>query len=846
MKIGFATANLGIHGVATFTLHLSQWLQANGHAVTVITTSRGEWWSRGVELGLATICLAPKRWESVVNHVQRLARWITVQAFDLLVVNVGSLHSRPLQLALHLLPASLPVLVILHNDDPTVYEVAALNCAAWHYAVGVSPKVQQMAARRFGQKPIHLIPNGIPLPTAAELEQRLDWATPLRLLFVGRLADRQKGIFRLPAIMAECNKQQIAVHLTVIGDGPDRAELTQIFHALEVNGLVELQGSQPHTAVLAAMRTHHLLLLPSNYEGLPIVLLEAQAQGCVPLVARLPGITEHAIREGVSGISVAGNDVGGFVAAIATMLDPLRWRAFSAAGIQLTRQHFALSLMGEKYLQLFAALRQKQGSLPQRPTDRPSPFGVSDYLPTPLRGVPAYVRKQLPVAGVIRRLKGQARGMHQLFRYGVWRKLQAHWLGLRLYVCYRTLSRLQDEPHRKTILVIDYRLLRPEDSTFGRSNDLYIRLLQAQGWRVLLMPYAAEWDEHSNSPHGLKWDEPYAVQLRQQGFVVLSGWLLRWRRANWLRCNAKLIDAVLFRHPDAASAYMPLFRTHSAAKLIYLAPDLRAIRCQREYLATGKVAAWREAQMVAQQEETIFQTADAILTRSAEEQAWLTARYGDKVFQMPLFFYPTLPVAQPVLPTGQTLLFVGNFAHRPNPDGLHWFVQSCLPLLAQQCPAVKLIVVGSFAQADIFALQSEQITVLGRVSDAQLTALYQQARVVIAPLRFGAGVKGKVIEALAHGVPVVTTTYGVEGVSGLAQLSPPTNTPQAMADAIGLLLRDDGAWQQVAAAGQTFVNEKFSVQAAQATLTQLFTRLETNNHTLHCERSRVLSEWGEK
>ena len=832
MKIAFATANLGIHGVATFTLNLSQWLQATGHAVTVLTLTPGEWDSRRADLGIQGECITQQPWESNVSHAKRLAAWLAAQAFDLLVVNVGSSHSRPLQLCLHLLPDALPVVLVLHNDERTVYEVAGLNRTAWNCAVSVSAKIEQTAAARFGQKNVVYIPSGIALPVAGSYCAQPTWTTPLRLLFVGRLDDQQKGIFRLPAILAECHKRRLPVHLTVIGEGPDGEQLRQVFDALGVSDCVTLRGSQPHDAVLTAMRTQHVFLLPSNYEGLPLVLLEAQAHGCVPIAARLPGVTEDAVQDGVSGLLVKADDVAGFVNAIESMLDPARWHSFSTAGRIVVQQQFALPQMGARYLDLFQAMVQGAYPLPLPRSAVPAPFGWRDFLPARLQRHLENWRKRTPLAVGVRWLREQGKRPARLLAYGMGRKVRADWLGVRTYWRYRTLPPRPPMPpdaRSKTILVMDQRLLRPTDSTLGRSNDLYNHLLQQMGWRVLLMPYEPGGDGIADGPHGAHWDEPYAVQLRQQGFGVLAGWFWHWRRQHWLQRNAATIDVVLFRALDAAETYLPFFRAHSATKLIFLAPDLNAIRHQREYAATGNLAAFKQAQSFARREEALFQAADAVLTRSSEEKTWLTTRYGRKVFQMPLFFYPTLPVAQPTLPPGQTLLFVGNFAHRPNPDGIHWFVQSCMPLIRQQCPNANLVVAGAFAQADIFALQSAHITVLGRVSDEQLTLLYQQARVVVVPLRFGAGVKGKVIEALAHGVPVVTTRFGVEGVADLPDIIPPTDTPAEIVAATTRLLTDDLAWQRMACAGQHFVRQHFSVQAAQTTMAQLFAALQATN-----------------
>ena len=225
------------------------------------------------------------------------------------------------------------------------------------------------------------------------------WSMPLRLLFVGRLDDHQKGIFRLPAILAACRQQQLPMRLTVIGDGADQARLHELIELAGVTDLVELQGVQPHAQVVAAMQWHHGLLMPSNYEGLPMVLLEAQAHGCVPIAARLPGITDQVVQDGVSGFLVNPADVEGYVKSIAQLLVPERWHTLRRNGMVLSKQHFSLGSMGERYLALFAELaRDAYPRTPDR-TKLYAPaflrFGWRDYLPPPLIARARQLRRRL-------------------------------------------------------------------------------------------------------------------------------------------------------------------------------------------------------------------------------------------------------------------------------------------------------------------------------------------------------------------------------------------------------------------------------------------------------------------
>lgn len=388
MKIALSVADMSVGGIATFVLNLSQSLCQAGHEVMVIAQRQGAWWSHLAERGVHGYCLPRRRWDSVWQQARRFAAYLTAQQIDLLLVNIGIDNRLPM-LALHLLPDTLPVALVLHNDRPEVYTLAAVNEAAWHCAVGVSPKVQQIGQVRFPQKAIHRIRYGIELPTVEQLRTRAAWTIPLRLLFVGRLDAHQKGIFRLPPILTACRDQGIAVHTTVIGDGPDREPLAQLCQAAGVADCVDLLGFQTNDAVIVQMRNHHLLLLPSNFEGLGMVIQEAQANGCVPIASFLAGVTDTIIADGINGRLVEPTAIAGFVAAIDNFREAARWQQYSQAAIEQARLHYGIERMTEQYLALFDELRQDAYPLPvARSTLRKqgaTPFTWRDYLAQPVR-----------------------------------------------------------------------------------------------------------------------------------------------------------------------------------------------------------------------------------------------------------------------------------------------------------------------------------------------------------------------------------------------------------------------------------------------------------------------------
>jgi len=159
------------------------------------------------------------------------------------------------------------------------------------------------------------------------------------------------------------------------------------------------------------------------------------------------------------------------------------------------------------------------------------------------------------------------------------------------------------------------------------------------------------------------------------------------------------------------------------------------------------------------------------------------------------------------------ILFVGGFGHPPNIDGALWFVREVLPVIRETHPDVPVVLAGSNPTDEVRALESSGVTVTGFVSDEVLAELYRTSRVAIAPLRFGGGVKGKVIEAMRHGLPQVTTSTGVQGLDLTKDFVFAEDTAEGFAARVVQLLSDDTAWLARSTSAQAFVREHFSADA---------------------------------
>ena len=146
------------------------------------------------------------------------------------------------------------------------------------------------------------------------------------------------------------------------------------------------------------------------------------------------------------------------------------------------------------------------------------------------------------------------------------------------------------------------------------------------------------------------------------------------------------------------------------------------------------------------------------------------------------------------------ILFVGGFQHQPNVDAVKFFVAEVMPELRRECSGVKFLAAGSNAPEDIKALACDDVEILGFVDD--LHALMDRVVLSVAPLRYGAGIKGKIGTSLAAGLPVVSTTIGVEGMNLKAGIDVlVADDVEEFVKAIKLLMQDEELWNNVSESG---------------------------------------------
>jgi len=198
------------------------------------------------------------------------------------------------------LPSQVSVLGIIHSDDPWWYEAASILSRHTQHLVTVSHRIQEQLWRRLPHwsGTIHHIPNGVKCPEVPPERNRRP-GEPLRLLYAGRLVEQQKRISRIPYLLRALEGAGVAFQMEIAGEGAEEGQLREACQNWVNTDRVRFLGRLSSEEVRAACRRADVFVLLSDFEGLPMGLLEAMSEGCVPLVS-----------EGVGGLDELVGDTG--------------------------------------------------------------------------------------------------------------------------------------------------------------------------------------------------------------------------------------------------------------------------------------------------------------------------------------------------------------------------------------------------------------------------------------------------------------------------------------------------------------------------------------------------------
>jgi len=359
-----------------------------------------------------------------------------------------------------------------------------------------------------------------------------------------------------------------------------------------------------------------------------------------------------------------------------------------------------------------------------------------------------------------------------------------------------------------TILVVDHYIPQPDRDAGSRTMWQFIQRFLEHGWSVKFWP------------ENLYRDPVYASLLLQAGVEVVYGIEYANKFEDWMREFGHELDVVMLSRPHVAIGFLDAVRAHSGARVLYYGHDVHYLRMdERLRVQPGDLALRAGRHEVMRQEQHLWKHVDAVYYPSEDEvrhvRAWLDEHAPKtRCYAVPAYAYPEPPEGFCTnLGERSGLIFVAGFGHPPNVDAAEWLVREIMPQVWATRPELRLDLIGSSPSDRVIALRGERVGVTGFISDAELEERYRTARVVIAPMRFGGGVKGKVIEAMWHGVPCVTTTTGVQGMNGVRAWMPVADDPEAMTALILRYLDSGTAWRETSAQGRAFVRSHYTAAA---------------------------------
>ncbi len=318
--------------------------------------------------------------------------------------------------------------------------------------------------------------------------------------------------------------------------------------------------------------------------------------------------------------------------------------------------------------------------------------------------------------------------------------------------------------------------------------------------------------------------ERYADMLRARGVMVAPNDWPRWPIFGLggdpppRSCTLEQLfrendfDLVVIEFYRVARVYLPLVRRLAPdVPIVTDSVDVHFLRERREAEVLGDPWLALRAERTREVELALYEMSDGVLTVTDDDTRTLLEEGLET---------PVTRVSHPVRVPDRTpsreerdgLFFIGNFRHPPNADGITWFVREAWPLVRERVPDAVLRIGGSAMPPEVRALEGNGVEIRGFVPDVD--ELRDRSLVAVAPLRFGAGVKGKNLESMVRGLPTVTTSIGAEGMGATpGEHLLVADDPRDFAEAVVRLLVDADLWHRVAAAGKEFVASRWGLEA---------------------------------
>ncbi len=356
---------------------------------------------------------------------------------------------------------------------------------------------------------------------------------------------------------------------------------------------------------------------------------------------------------------------------------------------------------------------------------------------------------------------------------------------------------------KKTIVFIDHYVPHFDQDAGSKTIYQYLKMFVKKGYIVKFI--GDNFYRH----------EPYTSVLQQLGIEVLYGSYYAANIQEWICRNKDQIDVIFLNRPHISVKYIDTICGRTDIKAIYYGHDLHFLRFKREYELTGDIKKKKESEEWFKKEMYLMKKADISYYPSVIEEEEVH-RIAPDIAVKAITAYAYDHFKDDIeydFSEREGILFVGGFGHEPNADAVLWFVEEIWPVIREKLN-IEFYIVGSHPTQKIQSLNGQNgVVVKGFVSDEELEGLYASCKITVVPLRYGAGVKGKVVEALYNGMPVVTTPVGAEGIPDIGEAAIISSDPKEFAAQTVKLYQDNGRLKELAVQAQKLIKAHFSMDA---------------------------------
>jgi GT2 family glycosyltransferase len=370
----------------------------------------------------------------------------------------------------------------------------------------------------------------------------------------------------------------------------------------------------------------------------------------------------------------------------------------------------------------------------------------------------------------------------------------------------------RDRGITKRVLIIDSVTPTPDCDAGSLVAYQFMKIFLKLGYGVTFIP-----------AHNLQPDGKYTQDLQRIG---VECWHYPFISSvdEYLQEHGDKFDVVFLYRVTEATRHLAAVRAYAPqAKVIFNTVDLHFLRAERQAkIEQSLLRRIRAAQVKVKELRVMKKTEATILLNRSEVELISKIAPSVKTFMLPLTQEVT--GSQTSFSERKDIVFIGGFRHLPNVDAVKYFCSEIMPLVREKLPGVRFIVVGSMVPDELKRYACDDVEIRGFVEN--LGDIFDHCRMSVAPLRYGAGMKGKIVTSLSYGVPCVTTTIGTEGM-GLSAGENITiaNDPSSYAQAIVDIYTSEPTWTKLSEASVSFAKQNFSVEVVEQQIRQMMAEI---------------------